>query len=334
MKEEPGANPRAAALFSVIGGFAPRIKNIKHTAEMLMNEGEEARTTAKWCSADTDGPHVSLHLHACPILPGELLMYNLWPKVRGAVLTSATLSSCGSFDYYMEESGLAQDPAARTLAVKSPFDYARQGSIVVAKTRAHPRSLAAYNTEVAGLLTAAIGRIEKGALALFTSRRHMEEALEAVPSTLRDRVLVQGSMSRAALLAEHSRRVESGLPSMLFGMQSFGEGLDLPGALCEDIFVAKLPFSQPTDPVTEARAEYVESLGGNSFDDIVVPAAGVRMLQWTGRGIRTETDIARITCFDRRLTEKDFGRRILKGLPPYPVRVLSPPAAPRASGRS
>jgi len=329
MKEEPGANPRAAALFSVIGGFAPRIRSIKRTAEMLLNEGDEARTTAKWCSADTSGTHVSLHLHACPILPGELLMYNLWPKVRGAVLTSATLSSCGSFDYYMEEAGLAQDSAARTLAVKSPFDYARQGSIVVAKTRAQPRSLAAYNTEVAGLLAVEIARIERGALALFTSRRHMEEALLAVPASLRDRVLVQGSMSRAALLAEHSRRIEAGLPSMLFGLQSSGEGLDLPGALLEELFVTKLPFAQPTDPVNEVRAEYVESQGGNPFDDLVVPAAGVRMLQWTGRGIRTETDTVRITCFDRRLTEKDFGRRILMGLPPYPVRVLAPPAARR-----
>lgn len=327
MKEEPGANPRAAALFSVLGGFAPRIRNIKHTAEMLLNDGEDARTTAKWCSADTAGANVSLHLHACPILPGELLMYNLWHKVRGAVLTSATLTSCGSFGYYLEEAGLAQDPAARTLAVKSPFDYAKQGSIVVAKTRAQPRNLVAYNTEVANLLAVAVGRIERGALALFTSRRHMEEAIATVPMSVRDRVLVQGSMSRTALLAEHSRRIEAGSPSVIFGMQSYGEGLDLAGPLCEELFIAKLPFSQPTDPVNEARAEYVEALGGNSFDDLVVPAAGVRMLQWTGRGIRTETDIARITCFDRRLVEKDFGRRILKGLPPYPVQVLPPPAA-------
>ncbi len=109
-------------------------------------------------------------------------------------------------------------------------------------------------------------------------------------------------------------------------MQSFGEGLDLPGTLCAELFITKLPFAPPTDPVWEARAEYINARGGNSFDELVVPATGVRLLQWTGRGIRTETDKVTITGYDSRLTLRDFGRRILRGLPPYPVRQIQ--AAP------
>lgn len=326
MKEDPSTNARGVALIAALGGVAPRVANVKHAAEMLLLEGEHAKTTAKWCSADLTSGSVALQLHACPILPGELLTYGLWHKVRGAVLTSATLASCGRFDYFLEEAGLAKDPAVTSRSVSSPFDYEKQGAIVVAKTRAQPSNLAAYNAEVATMIALEVGRIERGALALFTSRRHMEQALDAVAPDLRDRVLMQGSMARGPLLAEHRRRVEAGQPSMIFGLQSFGEGLDLPGDLLNQLFIAKLPFAQPSDPVNEARAEYVEALGGNPFDELVVPATGIKLLQWTGRGIRTETDIAQITCYDRRLTEKDFGRRILKGLPPYPVRVVAAPA--------
>lgn len=92
---------------------------------------------------------------------------------------------------------------------------------------------------------------------------------------------------------------------------------DLAGDLLEHVLVTKLPFAPPAGPVAQRRAEYVEAAGGDPFSELVVPAAAVRMLQWTGRGIRSESDTARITCYDSRLTEKAFGRRILSGLPPY-----------------
>ena len=110
----------------------------------------------------------------------------------------------------------------------------------------------------------------------------------------------------------------------ILGLASFGEGLDLPGDLCSELWITKLPFGSPDDPVGEARAEFVEASGGNAFADLVVPETGVRLLQWTGRGIRTETDTARITIFDRRITEQAYGRRILAGLPSYPVEVVKP----------
>jgi ATP-dependent DNA helicase DinG len=321
MKDEPARNARWSALYSVLGGLAHRISNAKRTTEMLLETGEEARTTAKWCSAETSSGNVALHLHACPILPGDLLAYNLWHKVRAAVVTSATMTSCGGFEFFLQESGLASDPAVTTTVVQSPFDYAKQGTIIVRKTEAQPRSLGAYNAEVAGMLADEVANLRTGALALFTSRRHLELAYDAIPEHLRDRVLVQGSAPRAYLLATHRQRVAEGMPSIILGLQSFGEGMDLPGSLCDELFIAKLPFESPASPVGEARSEYVQATGGNPFDDLVVPATGVRMLQWTGRGIRTETDKTRITCFDRRLTETAFGRRILSGLPPYPVRV-------------
>jgi ATP-dependent DNA helicase DinG len=100
-------------------------------------------------------------------------------------------------------------------------------------------------------------------------------------------------------------------------MQSFGEGLDLPGALCESLFVTKLPFAPPDDPVGEARAEWLRGAGRDPFSELVVPATAIRLAQWVGRAIRTEEDRARVYCYDKRLVRTSYGQRLLKGLPPF-----------------
>jgi ATP-dependent DNA helicase DinG len=147
----------------------------------------------------------------------------------------------------------------------------------------------------------------------------MKAAVDALPASLLEVVLVQGQMARGRLLGAHQARIEAGSPSVIFGMQSFGEGLDLPGKLCETVFITKLPFSPPSDPVEEARSEWLRSVGRDPFTELVVPATGIKLLQWTGRAIRTEDDHATVICYDRRLLKTTFGRRMLQGLPPYAV---------------
>jgi ATP-dependent DNA helicase DinG len=91
----------------------------------------------------------------------------------------------------------------------------------------------------------------------------------------------------------------------------------LPGTLCATLFIAKLPFAPPDDPVGEARAEWLEAQGRNPFNELVVPATSVRLAQWAGRAIRTEADQARIVCYDRRLLRTPYGQRLMQGLPPF-----------------
>ena len=188
-------------------------------------------------------------------------------------------------------------------------------------TEADPKNADAYTREMAGELMGDLKQVERGALALFTSRVQMRAAVDALGASLKDAVLVQGNMARGRLLATHQARVEAGFPSIIFGLQSFGEGLDLPGKLCETVFIAKLPFSPPSDPVEEARSEWLKSVGRDPFSELVVPATGIKLLQWTGRAIRTEDDHATVICYDRRLLKLGFGKRMLKGLPPYPVSL-------------
>ena len=314
-KDAPERALQCAQLYARLGPLAPKLANAASTAELLLEHGEQP--LAKWLACTTDGDFLRLSAHACPIVPGDLLRQFLWPQVRGAVLTSASLTSCGSFDYFLEEVGLRHNPQASVLEVSSPFDYATQGRLRVAHTVADPKNAAAYTQEMVGLLLDDLARIRHGALVLFTSRAQMRAATEALPAALCDVVLVQGTLSRTRLLAAHSARVEAGLPSVLFGLQSFGEGLDLPGALCETVFITKLPFTPPSDPVDEARAEWLRRLGRDPFNELVVPATGIKLLQWTGRAIRTESDRAEVVCYDKRLLTQAYGRRMLGGLPPY-----------------
>jgi ATP-dependent DNA helicase DinG len=145
----------------------------------------------------------------------------------------------------------------------------------------------------------------------------MRQAVDALATVMRPLVLVQNQLPRTQLLARHRERVAAGEPSIIFGMQSFGEGLDLPGRLCESVFITKLPFAPPDDPVGEARAEWLRAVGRDPFSELVVPATAIRLAQWAGRAIRTEEDQAHVYCYDKRLTRTGYGQRLLQGLPPF-----------------
>jgi ATP-dependent DNA helicase DinG len=281
---------------------------------------------AKWFTFSAGRDSLNLRAHASPTLPGTVLRQNLWPRVRAAVLTSATLTSCGRFDFFMAEAGLSGDPSAAALEVPSPFDFGRQGVFEVAPTREDPRDAAAFTREMVALLLRDLAAVDGGALVLFTSRDQMRQAVDALPDRLRPYVLVQGEWPRAGLLQRHRQQVEQGEASIIFGLQSFGEGLDLPGRLCAHLFIAKLPFAPPDDPVGEARAEWLQAQGRNPFMELTVPATSVRLAQWAGRAIRTETDLAHIVCYDRRLVATPYGQRLLQGLPPFRQTVRPRPA--------
>ena len=328
MRDQPLEARRLATQYAQLGTLAPRLEAVHATTRWLMQTPQaDASPVAKWFTLQGAGEGMAaLHAHASPTLPGGALRHHLWSVVRAAVLTSATLTSCGRFDFLLREIGLADDPDVVTLEVPSPFDFQRQGRLVLASTRADPRDAAAFTREMVEALIQDLRDVRHGALVLFTSREQMRQATEALPADLRERVLVQNDIPRQRLLQRHAQRVADGLPSIIFGMQSFGEGLDLPGRLCEDLFITKLPFMPPDDPVGEARAEWLREAGRDPFMELVVPATAIRLAQWVGRAIRSEEDEAHVVCYDRRLAQTSYGQRLLAGLPPF-TRV-QPATAP------
>ena len=333
MRDQPIEARRLSILYAQLGVLSPRLEKVQATTELLLRAAENEEEggekgdgksvpIAKWFTFETgnhglDSGLAVIKAHASPILPGSTLKRHFWSRVRAAVVTSATLTSCGRFDFFLRESGLDNDPAVTPLEVSSPFDYASQGRFVTVQTQADPRHAESFTLEMVQALLGDLARVEHGALCLFTSREQMRQAVAMLTGALREKVLVQGELPRAVLLRQHRERVESDAASIIFGMQSFGEGLDLPGKLCESLFIAKLPFASPDDPVGEARAEWLRSVGRDPFSELVVPATAVRLAQWAGRAIRLETDRAFIYCYDRRLVTTAYGRRLLDGLPAF-----------------
>lgn len=328
-RDNPGDAARCAKLYSRLGVLAPRLQSAQETATLWLQDSSDGQPPlAKWLEAGVSHGLVTLTAHACPLQPGSLLRNHLWSQVRAAVVTSASLVTCGNFDHFLAESGLAFDDAVAAREVQSPFDHARQGRLVVVQTEADPKNVDAYTREMLAALMLDLREVKRGALVLFTSRVQMRQAQALLErgehAALRDAVLVQGDASRTLLLRRHAERVAAGGASILFGLQSFGEGLDLPGELCEWVFITKLPFASPSDPVGQARADWLKGQGRDPFSELVVPATGARLLQWTGRALRSETDEAVVVCYDARLLRQSYGRRMLKGLPPYRLQQRRP----------
>jgi ATP-dependent DNA helicase DinG len=217
-------------------------------------------------------------------------------------------------------------PERRALVVASPFDYSKQGELRIAPMSNSPKS-PDFSEELCRTLPALLGEHQHGQLVLFTSRQ-MQACHAALPKDLSGQVQMQGESSRTELLAEHGRRVAHGRRSIIFGLQSFGEGIDLPGPL--GVVIDKLPFTPPNSPVEEALAEWLSGQGRDPLVEIAVPRAAMKLAQWAGRGVRTVTDRAVITVCDTRLVTMRYGRDILAGLP-FPV-VRSKMVAPTTTG--
>ena len=108
---------------------------------------------------------------------------------------------------------------------------------------------------------------------------------------------------------------------MLFRSASFAEGVDLPGAYCEHVVIAKIPFTVPDDPVEAALAEWIEARGGNPFMEIAVPDASLKLVQACGRLLRNEQDKGSVTLLDRRVVTQRYGKAILNSLPPFKRQI-------------
>jgi len=205
------------------------------------------------------------------------------------------------------------------IELPSPFDYPNVATLEVPRMRSDPRDSKAHTDELVERLPQLIRA--RGVLTIFTSRVQMEEVRKRLPVELAARTLMQGTHSKAEILRRHRAAIEAGEQSIIFGLDSFREGVDLVGALCEQVIIARLKFQVHVDPIAEARAEWVEKNGGCAFRDIVVPEAGVKQPQGVGRLIRTETDQGTVTVLDRRLATADYAHRLLRGLPPFRLQI-------------
>ena len=252
--------------------------------------------------------------HACPLGVANKLEQLLFNDAFAVILCSATLTALNSFQYIKYDLGLTQFEGVKTLQVNSPFAYAEKGQIVIPKMNTEPTEKA-YTDELATLLPKYLPD-HQGSLVLFASYWQMQQVAEALRSKGYS-LLVQGEASRQALLQLHGENCKHGRRSILFGTQSFSEGLDLPGKLLTNLVITKLPFAVPTSPLEEALAEAISRKGGNAFVQLTIPATAKKLVQACGRLLRQEQDEGRIIILDRRLVTKSYGQAMLNALPPF-----------------
>ncbi|MCW4454404.1 ATP-dependent DNA helicase DinG [Flavobacterium sp. MXW15] len=266
---------------------------------------------ARWITLSRDG---DLILHCSPVSAAHVLRKLLWDEVDSVVMTSATLTGGGDFQSLAIDNGIPDE--AEMVSLASPFDLPNQAELVVPPFPVTPDDRERHPKEVARYLTTELDW-DKGSIVLFTSRWKMEKVAELMPAAQRSKVLVQGEGAKQKMIDEHLRRTREGEGSVLFGLNSFGEGLDLPGEACTTVVITQVPFAVPTDPQTSTLSEWFESRGLNSFNLIAIPHALRTLTQFAGRLIRTSSDSGRVVILDSRLLTRRYGKRIIDALPPF-----------------
>jgi ATP-dependent DNA helicase DinG len=231
--------------------------------------------------------------------------------MRTTVLTSATLTVDGSFEYIRSRLGIRQADEVR---LSSEFDFERQAILYLPQRMPDPRSdnfALAAGREVIEILKRTRGR----AFVLFTSYATMRSVQAIAEMALDYPILSQGTAPRSQLLNQFRATPHA----VLFATSSFWQGVDVAGEALSCVIVDKLPFASPADPITAARIDRIRARGGDPFGEYQVPLAILTLQQGLGRLIRHRRDCGVLAVLDPRIRTKAYGRRFVASLPPAPV---------------
>jgi len=269
--------------------------------------------SARWINLFPGGGQTGYELRCSPVLAAEILREHLWNEAAAVVATSATMTALNSFERFILHSGVPRNSAFKV--VPGPFAYDR-ALLTVPAMDCDPSQPRAHTEALIDLLPRWLDE-DEGALVLFASRRQLSEVYEGLPAEWQGRILLQGDYGKAETVRRHKQAIDAGGGSVIFGLASFAEGVDLPGKYCQHVVIAKIPFAVPDSPIESALGEWMEGRGRNAFMDITVPDASLRLVQAAGRLLRTEEDTGRVTIGDRRLVTRRYGRALLDALPPF-----------------
>ncbi|MDM7925506.1 MAG: helicase C-terminal domain-containing protein [bacterium] len=307
-------NGEGEALSRELGFLQDRLSDLEESISHFRKADPEKH--ALWCEWTEHDGRQELVLRSVPVDIASLLANRLFPRLKRAVLTSATLTVDERFDYLMFRWGLNWLEADRITAraFGSPFNFHEQSLLLVPTYLSHPKD-GRFTRDLADLLVRLHDRHKRGTLVLFTSYAMLRSVREAVLPSFEERgvrLLAQGTDgSRTTLLRAFRERPGS----VLLGTSSFWEGVDVPGPALELLVITKIPFDVPTDPLIEARMEKIQSDSGNGFLNYAVPEAVFRLRQGFGRLIRTAEDRGAVLMLDPRTTRTPYGSMFLNSLP-------------------
>lgn len=300
-------------------GSPPADEGLSEDLAALARRAGELRDELRFILRASDGDYVyflerrgrGVFLRASPIDVSAIVREMLLDRLRGTVLTSATLTVDGSFDYLRSRLGIR---GAQEIRLTSEFDYARQAILYLPRRMPDPRD-PGFGLAAAREVIEILQRTEGRAFVLFTSYVMLREVQVMAEAALHYPILVQGTAPRTALL----RQFRSTAHSVLLATSSFWQGVDVIGEALSCVIVDKLPFASPADPVTAARIEAITDRGGQPFADYQVPIAILSLKQGLGRLIRHRNDRGVLSILDPRVRTMAYGRRFLESLPPAPI---------------
>ncbi|TWT38550.1 ATP-dependent DNA helicase [Blastopirellula retiformator] len=291
----------------------------------LLADGIESWRTQKiedavyWVeSSQQRGPYRRVKLSAAPVDVGPALRSELFQAVDSVIMTSATLAVGGgnSFDFFKSRVGLTK---SETFSLGSPFDYSEQAKLILVNEMPDPSDRKNYDKAVVEMIRRYVARTQGRAFVLFTSYEMLRWAASSLTRWLSQEGIELFSQSDGMPRSVMVEKFKQSEKAVLFGTDSFWQGVDVPGDALQNVIITKLPFSVPDQPLLQARLERIKEQGGQPFGQYQLPEAVIKLRQGFGRLIRTQEDSGIVVILDPRVKTKSYGKVFLKSLPDCPI---------------
>lgn len=309
-------------LYGSLASLLRRLQEFSEEIQALVFNPQKDRVY--WVEVQPNGYRVSLH--AAPIHIGHLMEKHIWREKSTVVLTSATLTTAGEFDYLR---GRLNAEDAEELALGSPFDFETAALLYLANDIPEPSDRHGHQRGIENALVRLCKATGGRTLVLFTSYDQLKRTSQSIgPVLAREEIQVyeQGDGASAPALLDTFRNSPR---SVLLGTRAFWEGVDVPGDALSVLVITKLPFDVPSDPIVAARSETFE----DPFYQYSLPEAILRFRQGFGRLIRTQFDRGVVVVLDRRVLTKKYGRLFIDSLPPCTKKVAPLADLPESAAR-
>ncbi len=309
---------RLRALSTILKDFAQRSSKEKTKKTLLIRAeltARIARAAAKMLSDDDyfvryiERSGSTIELQAAPLSIAQQMKDLVYDNFKSVVLTSATITVADSFNFFANRCGtsLIEDDKVRYMQRFSSFDYTKQAQFFV------PRGITYANAanerrrhfeQCSSFLRDAIIASQGGALVLCSSHEQVGQLYEALREPLASRNIWLLRQSRDQSISSVVRDFANDLNSVLIGTSSLWQGVDVPGPSLRALFIYKIPYRNPSEPILQARREEIDKRGGSSFDEYYLPLAALDLKQGFGRLIRKKTDLGIAVLLDERITQR------------------------------